>query len=101
MPQPRPTSDFGHVDTLRCASTWLGKLPPLDRVVPRTQRDGASGASGERRSKDMQISRIRLSDKTSRFHPRLVAPKRGEACEAEVPVKVREWIGPALASRDL
>ena len=26
---------------------------------------------------DMQISRIRLSDKTSRLHPRLVATKRG------------------------
>jgi hypothetical protein len=26
---------------------------------------------------DMQITRIRLSDKTSRLHPRVVAAKRG------------------------
>src|SRR5258705_4248498 len=49
----------------------------------------------------MQISRIRLSDKTSRLHPRQVMPKRGQAYEPEVPVKVWEWIGPALASPDL
>src|SRR6266436_1319327 len=49
----------------------------------------------------MQISRIRLSDKTSRLHPRHVAPKRGQAYEPEVPVEVREGIGPALASPDL
>jgi hypothetical protein len=50
---------------------------------------------------DMQISRIRLSDKTSRFHPRHVAPKRSQEDEPEVPVQVREWIAPALASPDL
>ena len=50
---------------------------------------------------DVQISRIRLSDKTSRLHPRRVAPKRSQTYEPEVPVKVREWIGPALASPDL
>src|SRR5205823_6918549 len=49
----------------------------------------------------MQISRIRLSDKTSRLHPRHVVPKRGQAYEPEVPVKVREWILPALAPSDL
>src|SRR6202790_2797334 len=49
----------------------------------------------------MQISRIRLSDKTSRLHPRRVAPKRSQTYEPEVPVKVREWISPALASPDL
>src|SRR5437870_7620763 len=49
----------------------------------------------------MQISRIRLSDKTSRLHPRQVVPKPAQAYEPEVPVKVREWIGPALASPDL
>src|SRR5437899_784684 len=48
----------------------------------------------------MQISRIRLSDKTSRLHPRRVAPKRSQTYEPEVPVKVREWIGPAFASPD-
>ena len=45
---------------------------------------------------DVQISRIRLSDKTSRLRPRHVAPARGQAYEPEVPVKVREWISPAL-----
>src|SRR5215471_10969800 len=49
----------------------------------------------------MQISCIRLSDKTSRLHPRHVVPKRSQADEPEVPVQVREWIGPALASPDL
>jgi len=49
----------------------------------------------------MQIARIRLSDKTSRLHPRHVVPKRRQAYEPEVPVQVREWIGPALASPDL
>jgi hypothetical protein len=32
---------------------------------------------------DVQISRIRLSDKTSRLHPRHVVPKRGQAYECE------------------
>ena len=50
---------------------------------------------------DMQISRIRLSDKTSRLHPRLAAAACGQAYEPEVPVKVLEWINPALASPDL
>ncbi len=50
---------------------------------------------------DVQISRIRLSDETSRLHPRHVVPKPGQADEPEVPVKVREWICPALASPDL
>src|SRR6266566_270132 len=41
---------------------------------------------------DMQFSRIRLSDKTSRLHPRPVVPKPAQAYELEMPVKVREWI---------
>src|SRR5258706_14436405 len=50
---------------------------------------------------DRRLSRIRLSDKTSRLRPRHVAPERGQAYEPIVPVKVREWISPALASPDL
>src|ERR1700746_1343141 len=50
---------------------------------------------------DMQISRIRLSDKTSRLRPRLAAPTRGQAYETVMPVEVREWISPALASPEL
>jgi hypothetical protein len=49
----------------------------------------------------MQISRIRLSDKASRLHPRHVVPEPTQAYEPEVPVEVREWIGPAPASPDL
>src|SRR5262250_1099990 len=49
---------------------------------------------------DRRLSRIRLSDKTSRLHPRHVAPERRQAYEPEVPVEVREWISPALASPD-
>ena len=49
---------------------------------------------------DRRLSRIRLSDKISRLRPRHVAPKRGQAYEPEVPVKVQEWIGPAPAPPD-
>src|ERR1700674_2593899 len=49
----------------------------------------------------MQISRIRLSDKISRLRPRHVVSKPAQTYEPEVPVKVREWIGPAPASPDL
>src|SRR6516165_4274627 len=48
----------------------------------------------------MQICCIRLSDKTSRLHPRRAATKLGQAYEPEVPIKVREWISSALASPD-
>ena len=41
---------------------------------------------------DRRIYRIRLSDKTSRLHPRRAAPKLGQAYEPEVLVEVREWI---------
>src|SRR5712664_1578988 len=47
---------------------------------------------------DRQISRIRLSDKTSRLHPRHVVPKPAQAYEPKVPIKMREWISPALAA---
>ena len=40
---------------------------------------------------DRQISRIRLSDKTSRFHPRHVVLKPTQADEFEMPVRC-EWI---------
>src|SRR5205807_7418873 len=50
---------------------------------------------------DMQISRIRLSDKTSRLRPRLAVPTRSQAYETVMPVEVRKWISPAPASPDL
>src|SRR5580693_3385309 len=48
-----------------------------------------------------RISRTALSDKTSRLHPRRAAAEPGQTYEPEVPVKVREWIAPALASSAL
>ena len=47
---------------------------------------------------DVQISRIRLSDRTSRLHPRRAASKLCEAYETKVPVQVREWINLTPAS---
>jgi hypothetical protein len=47
-----------------------------------------------RNEPDVRIARIRLSD-----HPRHVVPKPAQAYEPKVPVKVREWITPALLSR--
>ena len=49
---------------------------------------------------DMQISRIRLSDKTSRLLPRRAASTPGQTYEPEVPVEVRERISPTSASPD-
>ena len=49
---------------------------------------------------DVRIARIRLSDKTSRLRPRHGVPKPAQTYEPEVPVEVREWIAPALASPD-
>jgi hypothetical protein len=63
-----------------------------------SQFNHGSVSTSRSSNQDMQISRIRLSDKTSRLHPRHVVPKPAQAYEPEVPVKVREWIGPALAS---
>jgi hypothetical protein len=60
--------------------------------------EGANGV-GRHISADATL-RIRLSDKTSRLRPRLVVAKPGQTYEPEVPVKVREWIGPAPASPD-
>ena len=87
----------------RCGAVAVGRtylLPPLSsggaslvRPWPRLHTSLIEP--------DMQISRIRLSDKTSRLHPRHVVPKPTKAYEPEVPVKVGEWIGPALATPDL
>src|SRR5437667_11648691 len=50
---------------------------------------------------DMQIFRIRLTEKTSRLHPRRAATKLCYPYEQEVPVKVRQWTAPALAAPGL
>src|SRR5262249_22453981 len=93
---------FGKVES-RCGAVAVGQtylLPPLS----------FGGASLVRPwlcfhipliEPDMQISRIRLSDKTSRLRPRLAAPSRGQTYETVMPVEVREWISPAPASPDL
>ena len=76
-------------------------------LFPPLSPDGASLAEPWLRfhtpliEPDMQISRIRLSDKISRLHPRHVVLKSAQADEPKVPVKVREGISSALASPDL
>jgi len=47
---------------------------------------------------DRRIYRIRLSDKTSRLHPRLATTKLGQAYEPEVLVN---WLPPAFAGAGL
>ena len=87
----------------RCGAVAVGRtylLPPLSF-------GGASLARPWLRfhtpliEPDVQISRIRLSDKTSRLRPWLAAPACGQPYETVMPVKVREWIRPAPASPDL
>ena len=79
----------------------------LSIAVPPLSVGGALGARPWFRfhipliEPDVQISRIRLADKKSRLRPLPGAPSGGQTYEPEVPVKVREWIGPALASPDL
>src|SRR6266851_1790551 len=68
----------------------IGPNPPQFPAAPPRMPDSSN--------RDLWISHIRLSDKTSRLHPRHVVPKPAQAYEPEVPVKVREWISPALAS---
>ena len=63
------------------------------RRLSSTRLQGATLIERSRR-----ISRTALSDKTSRLHPRRAAAELGQTYEPEVPVEVREWIAPALAS---
>jgi hypothetical protein len=68
------------------------RLSGFDRCLnPRP----SSVSSRRSSNQDLWISHIRLADKTSRLRPRLVVPKPAQAYEPEVPIKVREWIGPA------
>jgi hypothetical protein len=84
-------------------SARLAAMPGMCRVE---ERRGSLGHAATLRflspliEPDMQISPIRLSDKTSRLRPRLIVAKPAQTYEPEVPVKVREWIGPAPASPD-
>src|SRR5437773_10394869 len=49
----------------------------------------------------MQLSRIRLSDKTSRLHPRHVVPQARETHETHGLVEVRGGLRPVPAASDL
>src|SRR6478672_652087 len=95
-----PASKTAPLVESRCGAVALGRtylLPPLSSggalVDPPWLRFHIPLIEPDR-----QISRIRLSDKTSRLHPRHVVPKPAQAYEPEVPVEMREWIGPALAT---
>ncbi len=50
---------------------------------------------------DVQISRIRLSDKTSLLRPRQFKPPHRQTYEPEVPVHVREWISACQCRRQI
>ena len=78
------------------------------RSLNRSRRPGSSAAQDRQRAclprsathqrevlllrtcpePDLRISRIRLSDKTSRLHPRHVVPKSAQAYEPEVPSRL-------------
>src|SRR6476619_1352195 len=67
----------------RCGAATLGRaylLPPLSSGGALVVRPWLRFHT-PLYEPDMQISRIRLSDKTSRLHPRQVMPKRGQAYE--------------------
>ena len=59
-------------------------LPPLCLAVPQLAR--CSRFHTPLIEPDMQIARIRLSDKISRLHPRWAAAELGQAYKLEVPV---------------
>jgi hypothetical protein len=88
-------ADHGQVALLRASG---GERPSGCGAAKRGYKFSPSHMDLPFYEPDRQISRIRLSDKTSRLHPRHVVPKPAQAYEPEVPVKVREWISTALAS---
>ena len=53
------------------------ELAPSLHPAPRKRGEGGDFPHPRRIEPDMKISRIRLSDKTSRLHPRHVVPIRG------------------------
>src|SRR5215467_14681963 len=104
MERPPLLQKFKHDRKPERLTPLLGSLKTADGRVE--ERRGCLGHAASLRflspliEPDMQISSIRLSDKTSRLRPRLVVAKSAQTYEPEVPVKVREWIGPAPASPD-
>src|SRR6188474_3954988 len=96
---PAPCPDRQRCVESRCGAVAVGRT----YLYPPLSSGGASLVRPWLRfhipliEPDRRISRIRLSDKTSRLHPRRAAPKLGQAYEPEMLVKVREWISSALA----
>src|SRR5262249_40706472 len=99
----RPRGVWAKMVESRCGAVAVG----LAYLLPPLSFGGASLARPWLRfhtpliEPDVRISRIRLSDKTSRLRPRLAAPTRGQAYETVMPVEVREGICAAPASPDL
>ena len=78
---------------------WRGRFPSRSSFCwpPRSYDSVPLSAHGKNPrfhipliEPDMQISRIRLSDKTSRLRPRLLTPPRAQTYEPKVAVQVRE-----------
>ena len=95
---------FTHTVESRCGAVTVGEgclLPPLSFGGARVPKPWLRFHT-PLIEPDMRITRIRLSDKTDTpsLTPRY-ATARSQAHEPEVPVQVREWIGPALAMPDL
>src|SRR3954462_13765167 len=104
--QPPQHAYFGsrsHTPSNRCLRFERRVAAPPARLAPvllaRLWTDQT--CTGKLASASPIAPRIRLSDKTSRLHPRHVVPKPAQTYEPEVPVKVREGISSALASPDL
>jgi hypothetical protein len=86
---------------------WGSDAPLRLRRVRVEKRRGSLGHAATLRflspliEPGLRISRTRLSDKTSRLRPRLLTPPCRQADEPEVPVEMREWIGPASSPPEL
>ena len=77
-----------------CLETKISIFGGSDIQKSHLVRREFVGFTGAYHEPDVRIARIRLSDKNSRLPPRHVVPKPAQAYELEVPVEVREWIGP-------
>jgi hypothetical protein len=93
---------------VRCAGVgaarlWRARVSAAARIFSTTKRAAARSkcASSSRRSRSASLRCSKLIRGFRRRNPRHVVPKPAQAYETEVPVKVLEWIAPALASPDL
>jgi hypothetical protein len=89
------------INTRAIRMQWEGRLEAGRAwAAPVRGERGAGRGLGRRRGSgkdhrclaviepDVRIARIRLSDKSSRLHPRHVVPKPAQEYEPEMPVKV-------------